>query len=228
MPNTRVCRLIIILLIASTAIPATAIPNPNDNMVAQTPPMGWNSWNRFACDVSESLIKSIADAMVSSGLKDAGYEYVVIDDCWQVNRDAAGNIVADPDRFPSGIKSLARLRSFQRSEVRNLFRRRHQHMRGPPGKPRPRISRRAPIRSLGRRLLEIRLVQHWHTNDAQAAYKTMSDALKSTGRPIVFSLCEWGDHKPWLWGKDVGNLWRTTGDITDCWDCKNGLSSDWF
>src|SRR6201984_3917936 len=75
--------------------------------LALTPAMGWNSWNKFACNVSEDLIKGMADAMVQSGMKDAGYQYVVIDDCWQVSRDKQGNIVADPQRFPSGIKALA-------------------------------------------------------------------------------------------------------------------------
>ena len=78
-----------------------------DNGVALTPPMGWNSWNKFGCNVSEDMIKSMADAMVSSGMKDAGYQYVVIDDCWQVSRDENGFILADPKRFPSGIKALA-------------------------------------------------------------------------------------------------------------------------
>src|ERR1039458_8465091 len=78
-----------------------------DNGLARTPPMGWNSWNKFACNVSEDLIKQAADAMVSSGMQDAGYQYVVIDDCWQVDRDAQGNIVPDAKRFPSGIKALA-------------------------------------------------------------------------------------------------------------------------
>src|SRR5271155_3751920 len=78
-----------------------------DNGLALTPPMGWNSWNRFGCNVSEDLIKGMADAMVSSGMKDAGYRYVVIDDCWQVSRDANGNIVVDAQRFPAGIKALA-------------------------------------------------------------------------------------------------------------------------
>jgi hypothetical protein len=78
-----------------------------DNGVARTPPMGWNSWNKFGCNVSEGLIKSMADAMVTSGMKQAGYQYVVIDDCWQVSRDEQGNIVADPRRFPGGIKALA-------------------------------------------------------------------------------------------------------------------------
>jgi alpha-galactosidase len=78
-----------------------------DNGLAKTPPMGWNSWNKFGCNVSEKLIRGMADAMVSSGMKDAGYQYIVIDDCWQVKRDANGNIVPDPERFPSGMKSLA-------------------------------------------------------------------------------------------------------------------------
>src|SRR5437868_1599113 len=79
-------------------------PKPN---LAPTPPMGWNSWNKFACNVSEQLLRQQADAMAASGMKDAGYQYIVIDDCWQKSRDAEGNIQADPERFPSGIKALA-------------------------------------------------------------------------------------------------------------------------
>jgi alpha-galactosidase len=75
--------------------------------LAKTPPMGWNSWNKFGCNINEDLIKEIADAMVKNGMKDAGYEYIVIDDCWQIARDKQGNIIADPERFPSGIKALA-------------------------------------------------------------------------------------------------------------------------
>src|SRR3981189_3289793 len=77
-----------------------------ENRLALTPPMGWNSWNRFACNVTEDLVKSAADALVSSGMKDAGYEYVVIDNCWEGSRDAAGNIIAAAKTFPSGIKAL--------------------------------------------------------------------------------------------------------------------------
>jgi alpha-galactosidase len=82
-------------------------PRSLDASLAPTPPMGWNSWNKFACDVSEKLIRETADAMVSSGMKAAGYQYVNIDDCWQVSRAADGTIVADAQRFPSGIKALA-------------------------------------------------------------------------------------------------------------------------
>jgi len=80
---------------------------PASSGLALTPPMGWNSWNKFACDVNEDMIRSMADAMVKSGMKDAGYQYVVIDDCWQVSRDKNGNIIADPQHFPSGMKALA-------------------------------------------------------------------------------------------------------------------------
>jgi alpha-galactosidase len=100
-----------IALLASFAVQAAGhetlkldAPKPN---LAPTPPMGWNSWNKFACNVSEQLIRQQADAMAASGMKAAGYQYIVIDDCWQKSRDADGNIQADPERFPSGIKALA-------------------------------------------------------------------------------------------------------------------------
>ena len=94
--------IVLFIILLSTQVSAQKFEN-----IAQTPPMGWNSWNRFGCDVSEKLIKEIADAMVKSGMKDAGYQYIVIDDCWQVGRDSDGNIIPDPERFPSGIKALA-------------------------------------------------------------------------------------------------------------------------
>ena len=90
--------------------------------VAPTPPMGWNSWNYFHCDVSEDLIREMADAMISSGMKDAGYEYIVIDDCWQIARDEHGLVVADPERFPSGIRALADYIHSLGLKVWNLFR----------------------------------------------------------------------------------------------------------
>src|SRR5512138_2150040 len=91
---------------ALSALLAAAAPAGAEGL-ALTPPMGWNSWNKFACNVSEQLIKDTADAMVSSGMQAAGYQYVVIDDCWQVSRAADGSIVADPRHFPSGIRALA-------------------------------------------------------------------------------------------------------------------------
>ena len=95
-----------LLFIACLLVTAGSLP-ALDNGLAKTPPMGWNSWNKFACDVREESVRKAADAMVKSGMKDAGYQYIVIDDCWAVSRDADGNIVADPQKFPSGIKALA-------------------------------------------------------------------------------------------------------------------------
>src|SRR6478736_10269146 len=86
---------------------APGLLGAQEKPLASTPAMGWNSWNKFGCNVSEDLIRQMANAMVKSGMKDAGYQYVVIDDCWQVDRDAAGNIVPDAKHFPSGIKALA-------------------------------------------------------------------------------------------------------------------------
>jgi alpha-galactosidase len=192
-----------------------------ENGLALTPPMGWNSWNRFACNVTEDLVKSAADALVSSGMKDAGYEYVVIDDCWQVSRDAAGDIVADTKTFPSGIKALAdyihsrglKFGIYSDAGTMTCAKR--------PGSRGHEFQDALQYAAWGVDYLKY----DWcntGTENAQAAYSTMRDALKAAGRPIVFSLCEWGSSKPWLWAKDVGNLWRTTGDISDCWDCKKG------
>ncbi|HZE07396.1 MAG TPA: glycoside hydrolase family 27 protein, partial [Gemmatimonadaceae bacterium] len=100
--------LVPLLLIGAVSLPrALRFPNPRQPGLALTPPMGWNSWNHFGCNVSDSLIRGTADAMVTSGMRDVGYKYVVIDDCWQVSRDSKGTIVADSVRFPHGIKALA-------------------------------------------------------------------------------------------------------------------------
>ena len=194
------------------------------NGLAPTPPMGWNSWNRFGCDISETTIRSQADALVSSGMRDAGYVYLVIDDCWHGERDAAGNIHADPARFPSGIKALADyvhgkgLRFGIYSDVGDLTCQRR------PG-------------SRGHEYQDARQYAEWGvdylkydwcdagTLDAASAYETMAKALRATGRPIVFSICEWGKNKPWLWAAaSGGNLWRTTEDIFDGWEGKQGIS----
>jgi alpha-galactosidase len=189
--------------------------------LASTPPMGWNSWNKFGCNVNEEMIRKMADAMVSSGMKDAGYQYVVIDDCWQVERDASGNIVADVKHFPAGIKALADyvhsrgLRFGIYSDAGSMTCAKR------PG-------------SLGHEYQDALQYAAWGvdylkydwcnttTQDAQAAYALIRNALNATGRPIVLSICEWGTAKPWLWGaKAGGNLWRTTGDISDVWQGKD-------
>jgi alpha-galactosidase len=215
---SRFCLVLWVVLLST--IPSKA----SDNGLALTPPMGWNSWNKFGCNVSEDLIKGATDAMSSSGMKEAGYEYVVIDDCWQVSRDASGNIVADAQRFPSGIKAVAdyvhakglKFGIYSDAGVKTCA--------GRPGSGGHEYQDALQYAAWGVDYLKY----DWcHTGKANAewAYTTMRDALNASGRPIVFSMCEWGTAKPWLWAKDVGNLWRTTGDISDCWDCKNDALS---
>lgn len=215
----RLTTIAAVLLVVCSAIQAQTSAQTTDNGLAKTPPMGWNSWNKFACNVSEKLIKEMADAMVTSGMRDAGYIYLVIDDCWQIDRDAQGNILPDPQRFPSGMKALADyvhskgLKFGLYSDAGTLTCQKR------PG-------------SRGYEFQDARQYAAWEvdylkydwcatgTQNAPAAYSIMRDALVKAGRPIVFSICEWGTAKPWLWGKGIGNLWRTTGDIQDCWDCK--------
>jgi alpha-L-fucosidase len=195
-----------------------------DNGLAKTPPMGFNNWNSTKCSstFNEAMIKSIADLFVSRGLKDAGYQYVNIDDCWALpQRNAQGNLVPDPARFPNGIKSLAdyvhgkglKFGIYTSAGTKTC------NTAGFPG-------------GLGHEQQDANLFASWGVDylkydncnnqgvDAQQRYKAMRDALLNTGRPITYSICEWGRTGPppvWQWGKDVGNLWRTTGDISDNW-----------
>src|SRR5665213_62871 len=185
--------------------------------LALTPPMGWNSWNKFACDgVNEQVIRKTADAMVSSGMKDAGYEYVVIDDCWQIDRDSSGNIMPDPKKFPSGIKALADYVHSKGLKFGIYTCAGTLTCAGRPG-------------SLGHEYQDAISYARWGVDylkedwcntegqNAQQSYKLMRDALYKAGRPIVFSLCEWGPNKPWEWAGEVGHLWRSSGDISDSW-----------
>jgi len=190
-----------------------------DNGLAKTPPMGWNSWNKFACNVSEQLIRETADAMASSGMKDAGYQYVVIDDCWQVNRNPDGTIVADPQRFSSGIKALADYVHSKGLRFGIYSDAGRKTCEGRPGSRGHEFQDAYTYATWGVDYLKF----DWCSAEGQnsvESYSLMRDALKAAGRPIVFSLCEWGSTKPWQWAPSVGNLWRTTGDIINCWDCK--------
>nr|WP_297655858.1 glycoside hydrolase family 27 protein [uncultured Prevotella sp.] len=185
---------------------------------AQTPPMGWNSWNKFGCNVSEKLIMDMADKMVETGMKDAGYQYIVIDDCWQVERDSLGFIQPDPDRFPHGMKYLADYVHSKGLKFGLYSCAGSYTCQGRPG-------------SRGHQFQDALMYAKWGVDylkydwcsdegqNAQAAYATMSDAIKEAGRPIVLSICEWGENEPWKWGKGIGHLWRVTADIRDCYQC---------
>jgi alpha-galactosidase len=186
--------------------------------LAQTPPMGWNSWNRFGCNVSEKLVREAANALVSSGMKGAGYTYVVIDDCWQTGRDERGTIVADPARFPSGMKALAAAVHAQGLKLGIYSDAGTMTCAKRPGSKDHEAQDAKTYAGWGVDYLKY----DWcntEAQDARDAYMKMSRALRASGRPIVFSICEWGSSKPWTWAQGVGQLWRATGDIQDCWDC---------
>jgi alpha-galactosidase len=187
-----------------------------DNGLAKTPPMGWNSWNKFGCNVSEELIRNVADSMVSTGLKDAGYQYVVIDDCWQVGRDKEGNIIPDPKRFAGGIKALADYVHSKGLKFGIYSDAGTGTCENRPGSRGYEFQDARQYAAWGVDYLKYDFCNH-STQDSIASYSIMRDALAKSGRPILFSICEWGSTKPWLWGKDVGNMWRSTGDIINKW-----------
>jgi alpha-galactosidase len=194
--------------------------------IADTPPMGWNSWNIFGCDINEQMIRDITDAMVTSGLKEAGYEYIIIDDCWHGERDSLGFIHSDPEKFPSGIKALADYIHSKGLKFGIYSDAGTETCAGRPG-------------SRGYEYQDALQYAHWgvdylkydwcNTDNINpiGAYTTMRDALYKAGRPILLSMCEWGTARPWTWAQDIGHMWRTTGDIYLCWDCKHDHGG-WF
>jgi alpha-galactosidase len=182
------------------------------NDLALTPPMGWNSWNHFGCNIDESIVRSEADAMATNGMEAAGYQYINIDDCWQTNRDANGVIVADPTRFPDGIKALADYVHCKGLKLGIYSDHGTATCQGKPG-------------SFGYEYLDALTYAAWGVDylkydncNVPAGDNTnvddakMANALMESGRPIVFSLCDWTFLS---WMPDDGNLWRTTGDIQD-------------
>ncbi|MFJ5544187.1 glycoside hydrolase family 27 protein [Micromonospora chalcea] len=231
-------RTLAVLGVAAVALAATVTgqamtPHPAqalDNGIARTPPMGWNTWNTFGCNINETLIRQTADAIVANGLRDLGYKYVVVDDCWfNPNRDAQGNLQAHPQRFPSGMKALGD----------------YLHARGllfgiyqvPLDKTCAQVGGAFPgaTGSLNHEYQDARQFAAWGVdylkydwcsgtgtiNDQVARFGIMRDALASTGRPIVYSInpnsyhAKTGPQRNW---SDVANLWRTTEDITNAWN----------
>lgn len=212
-----------LVLIAPTAAHETLKLDAAKPTLAATPPMGWNSWNKFACNITEDLVRKEADAMVSSGMKAAGYQYIVIDDCWQKSRDVDGNIQADAERFPSGIKALADYVHGKGLKFGLYSDAGSATCGGRPG-------------SAGHEFQDAHQYARWGVDylkydwcytgprNAEAAYTIMAKALRESGRDIVLSICEWGTASPGLWAPALGHLWRTTGDIFDGWEGKKEWS----
>jgi alpha-galactosidase len=208
---------------------ATAAPGSP----ALTPPLGWNSWNTFGCNISETLIRQATDAMVSSGMRAAGYQYVVVDDCWfDPNRDAQGNLRAHPTRFPSGMKALGdyihsrglKFGIYMAPTDRTCA----QRVGGYPGSTGSGGREAQDARtfaSWGVDYLKYDWCNPWGTRDEQVArFTAMRDALRATGRPIVYSINPNSLHAitgdKYNWGQ-VADLWRTTEDLLDIWQNGN-------
>ncbi|TRX58473.1 glycoside hydrolase family 27 protein [Fulvivirga sp. M361] len=214
---------LLIVLVLSFSFSFDARAQKFENL-ALTPPMGWNSWNYFKCDFNEQLIREVADAMVSSGMKEAGYEYIIIDDCWQVGRDKEGYIIPDPEKFPSGIKALADYIHAKGLKFGLYSDAGTKTCKGLPGSRGYEYQDARTYASWGVDFLKYDWCHHG-TQDAQASYTLMRDALYAAGRPVLFSICEWGENEPWLWAPEVGHMWRTGHDIKDCFNCDLNTSS---
>jgi alpha-galactosidase len=209
---------ILALLLFSTLSTKNLFAQKFENL-APTPPMGWNSWNTFQTNISEQLVKGIADVMVSSGMKDAGYTYLVLDDGWMaMERDPkTGDLVPDPKKFPNGLKPVIDYVHSKGLKFGLYNCAGTKTCAGYPGTRGYEYQDARFYASLGTDYLKFDWCNTEGIN-AKEAYTTMSKALKTADRPIVFSLCEWGNNQPWLWAEPVGQLWRTTGDITAQFD----------
>jgi alpha-galactosidase len=191
-----------------------------DNGLARTPPMGWNSWNKFAGRVDDAAVRSMADAMASNGMREAGYVYVNIDDTWEGGRDAQGRITTNR-KFPD-MKALADYVHAKGLRLGIYSSPGPNTCAGYEGSHAHEAQDAETYAQWGIDYLKYDWcgARNLYTDDEMpAVYQIMGDALLATGRPIVYSLCQYGREDVWKWGADVGgNLWRTTGDIRDAWE----------
>ena len=188
-----------------------------DNGLGRTPQMGWNTWNKFGCNINEQLILDTIDALNKSRLIKVGYKYINLDDCWQIDRANNGTIIVDSNAFPNGIKKLADY-AHSKGLLFGLYSDAGEKTcAGRPG-------------SLDYEEIDAQTYAEWEVDylkydncynkgiKSTERYPIMRDALNKTGRPIFYSMCNWGQENVATWARDVGNSWRTTGDITDSWE----------
>lgn len=212
------------LLLLTTLLlsgPAAAV---SFNGLAVTPQMGWDNWNAFGCDVDAALLASSARAIVDLGLRDLGYQYVVLDDCWSSGRNTSGNgsIVVDAAKFPDGMAAVA-------DDIHGLGLKFGMYSSA------GRYTCGQYEASLGHEAVDAQTFADWGVdylkydncyNQGEAGtqylsrnrYNVMSEALQATGRKILYSLCNWGEDYPWNWGSTISNSWRITGDVYDSFD----------
>ena len=186
-----------------------------DNGLGLTPQMGWNTWNKFACNINETLIYDTIDALNESGLIELGYNYINLDDCWQISRDENGTIQVDP-HFPNGIKPLADYAHEKGLKFGLYSDGGYYTCQLRPG-------------GYGYEEIDAATYAAWGVDylkydnclnggiSSKIRYPRMRDALLKQNRSIFYSICQWGEEDIPTWGKDVGNSWRTTQDIVDTW-----------
>jgi alpha-galactosidase len=200
---------------------ATATAAQKFEGLAKTPPMGWNSWNTFEININEALVKSIADKFITEGYKDVGYNYIVIDDGWMLKeRNEKGDLVPDPKKFPNGLKVTIDYVHAKGLKFGIYNCAGSKTCAGFPGSRGHEYQDALTYAALGVDYLKYDWCSTGKLN-AEEAYITMRDALFAAKRPVVFSLCDWGNSNPWTWGEKVGHAWRISGDIYPCWDCKH-------
>jgi len=188
--------------------------------LAEKPPMGWNTFNTFEGDFDEQLIKEVVDVIVATGMKEAGYEYIIIDDNWTGPRDKQGFLTVDKKRFPNGLGFISDYIHANGLKLGLYSDAGYKTCAGYVSSRGHEFQDAMKFAEWGADYLKY----DWCNTDGInpiGAYTTMRDAIHAAGRPMVFSMCEWGTAKPWEWAGDIAHLWRTTGDIYNCWDCKH-------
>ncbi len=195
--------------------------------LASTPPMGFMSWNYFETDISAKKLKAIVDAMVANGMVEAGYRYICIDDGWQGGRDSRNNIIADPKKFPKGMKAFVAYAHRKGMKVGIYSDASKLTCGGYTGSLHFEKQDAKTFASWGIDYLKYDYCgAPTDVETAKARYKKMAEALKNSGKEIVFAVCEWGQRQPWLWAADAGGqLWRTTYDIRDKWINESDLKN---
>lgn len=198
----------------------------NNQVLGFAPALGWNSWNTFTWDINEQLIRDVADVFVSEGYLAAGYEYIVIDDCWSLKeRDASGNLVADPDKFPSGMRALSNYIHSKGLKFGMYSCVGTHTCAGYPGSFEHEFQDAALFSEWGVDYLKYDYCFKPRHISGELLYKRMSLALKNCGRDILFSACNWGADDVYDWIRESGaHMYRSTGDIRDNWDSVKELA----
>lgn len=216
-------RRLLLAVLLCTALAAAAAAGAGGGTAVLTdgtvPVRGWNSWNTFRCHINETLIQQVADALVSSGLRDAGYVYVNIDDCWMERRDEHGVLQPFASKFPSGMKALADYVHSRGLKLGLYSDAGNKTCEGYPGSWGHAVQDAATFAAWGVDYLKYDYCGMPQERQAvEAAYRSMSVALAHSGRPLLLSMCSWGAGQPWEWAQGVAASWRVSPDLFAAWD----------